>query len=74
MYAVMVCLDGKDDWIYITENTGESDIWDIRPVLFKDLDNAMLFADKFSEKGKEENVQVVTYKSAWQTPALSLYC
>lgn len=64
MYAVMVCLDGKDDWIYITENTGESDIWDIRPVLFKKLDEAILFADKFSEKGKEENVQVVTYKSA----------
>ena len=63
MYAVMVCLDSKDDWIYITENTGESDIWDIRPVLFKNLEDAILFADKFSENGKEENVQVVKYKS-----------
>ena len=58
--AVMVCLDGKDDWIFVTEDTGKCD-WDLKPVLFQDINDAMLFADQYVVSGKEENVQVVNY-------------
>ena len=44
-YAVMVCLDGKDDWIYITKQTKHC--WDLQPELFEDASEAMEFAKTF---------------------------
>ena len=35
----MICLDGKDDWIFVTEDTGKCD-WDVRPMLWSDFDEA----------------------------------
>ena len=61
-WAVMVCLDGKNDWIFITEDTGKCD-WNLNPILFDDVNDALLFADQYSITGKEENVQVVTYNN-----------
>mgnify|MGYP001142066333 CR=1 FL=1 len=63
-WAVMVCLDGKDDWIFVTENTGKCDMFDLRPVLFDDLTEALEYAKVFTIKGKEQNVQVVNYDEA----------
>ena len=62
-WAVMVCLDGKDDWIFVTEDT-KGDCWDLRPVLFDDLTEALEYAKVFSIPGKEQNVQVVNYDEA----------
>lgn len=59
-WAVMICLDGKDDWIFVTEDKESCD-WELKPVLFKDINDALLFADQYVVSGKEENVQVVTY-------------
>ena len=61
MYAVMVCLDGKDDWIFVTENTGKCDMFDLRPVLFNDVKLALTYANTFAIEGKEHNVKVVSY-------------
>jgi len=61
-WAVMVCIDvEEDDWIFVTEDNGKCDMWDIRPVLFDDINEAMAYAGTFSLPGKEENVQVVNY-------------
>ena len=58
-YAVMVCLDGKDDWIYITKQTEHC--WDLRPELFEDASEAMEFAKTFQIPDNPENVMVVDY-------------
>ena len=61
-WAVMVCIDvEEDDWIFVTEDNGKCDMWDIRPVLFDDINEAMAYAGTFSLPGKEENVMVVNY-------------
>jgi len=61
-WAVMVCLDKEtDDWIFVTEDT--KDCWDLRPVLFNDLTEALEYAKVFTIKGKEQNVQVVSYEN-----------
>jgi hypothetical protein len=61
-WAVMVCIDvEEDDWIFVTENTGKCDMFDLRPVLFDDINEAMAFAGTFALPGKEENVIVVDY-------------
>ena len=60
-WAVMVCLDGKDDWIFVTEKTDKCDMFNLQPVLFDDLTEALEYASVFAIKGKEENVQVVSY-------------
>ena len=60
-WAVMICLDKKeDDWIFVTENTNKCD-WNLKPVLFEDINEAMAFANTFSLPGREENVMVVNY-------------
>ena len=61
-WAVMVCLDGKDDWIFVTEDT-KGHCWDLRPVLFDDINDALEFAATFAIEGKEHNVKVVNYES-----------
>ena len=61
-WAVMVCLDGKDDWIFVTEDTRECNMLNLKPVLFKDLTEALEYAKIFAINGKEENVQVVNYE------------
>ena len=60
MYAIMVCLDGKDDWIFITEKT--ENCWDIRPLLFEDMETAFEYSEPWVIPGKEENVKVVKYQ------------
>ena len=62
MYAVMVCLDGKDDWIYVTEYKSPWD-FDLRPVLFDTEDEADSFASAWRLKGKETNAKVVKYEN-----------
>ena len=61
-FAVMVCLDGKDDWIYITEDS-ESNCWDLRPVLFNNYADAVQFSHNWVLQGKPQNVRIVTYES-----------
>ena len=63
-WAIMVCLDKKEeDWIFITENTDKCD-WSLTPVLFDDINEAMSYANTFSLPGREENVMVVSYDNA----------
>ena len=59
VYAVMVCLDGKDDWIYVTKQTEHC--WDLQPELFEDAHAAMEFAKAFQHPDKPEMVMVVDY-------------
>jgi len=61
-WAVMICLDGKNDWIFVTEDTGSCD-WSLTPVLFDDINEAMSYANTFTLPGREENVMVVSYES-----------
>ena len=60
-YAVMVCLDGKDDWIYITKQTNQQHCWNLQPELFEDAYEAMQFAQVFQIPDKPQNVMVVDY-------------
>ena len=60
-YAVMVCLDGKDDWIYITKQTNQQHCWNLQPELFEDAHEAMQFAQVFQIPDKPQNVMVVDY-------------
>lgn len=62
VYAVMVCLDGVDDWIFVTKDTGKCD-WNLEPVLFNDIHKALEYARAFEIEGKERNVKVVSYAS-----------
>jgi hypothetical protein len=55
----MICLDGKDDWIYVTKQTEHC--WDLQPVLFEDVETAFEYAAGFTLPGKEKNVKVVSY-------------
>jgi hypothetical protein len=60
-WAIMVCLDKvEDDWIFVTEDS-KGNCWDLRPVLFDDINDALDFAKGWALPGKEENVQVVNY-------------
>ena len=62
-WAVMVCIDvEEDDWIFVTEDTGKCDMFDLQPVLFDDINEAMAYAGTFALPGKEENVMVVSYE------------
>lgn len=61
-WAVMVCIDvEEDDWIFVTEDNGRCGMFDLRPVLFDDINEAMAFAGTWALPGKEENVMVVNY-------------
>ena len=56
-----VCLDKvTDDWIFVTEDT-KGKCWDLRPVLFDDINDALEFAGTFAIEGKKHNVKVVSY-------------
>ena len=57
----MVCLDGKDDWIYITKQTNQQHCWNLQPELFEDVHEAMQFAQVFQIPDKPQNVMVVDY-------------
>jgi hypothetical protein len=61
VYAIMVCLDGKDDWIFVTKDTGRCD-WNLEPMLFEDVHSALDVARTFEIEGKEHNVKVVSYE------------
>ena len=63
-WAIMVCLDGKDDWIFVTEDTNKCDMWNLRPMLFDDINDALEYATTFTIEGKEHNVKVVNYDEA----------
>ena len=56
----MICLDGKDDWIFVTEETEHC--WDLKPMLFEDAKLALTYAKTFEVEGKEHNVKVVSYE------------
>jgi hypothetical protein len=57
----MICLDGADDWIFVTEKT--ENCWDIRPLLFEDVETALEYSEPWVVPGKEENVKVVKYEN-----------
>ena len=59
-YAIKVCLDGKDDWLYITEYT--KNCMDLRPILFDDEESAENYAITWRLEGKADNVKVVEYE------------
>ena len=60
-WAIMICLDkATDDWIFVTEDS-KGNCWDLRPVLFDDINDALEYAKSWTITGKEENVQVVNY-------------
>ena len=61
VYAIMVCLDGKDDWIYVTENTNKCDMWNLKVQTYEDADEAMEVAKTFQHPDNPENVMVVNY-------------
>ena len=61
MYAIMVCLDGKDDWIYVTENTDKCDMWNLKVKTYEDAHEAMEVAKTFQLPDKPEMVMVVDY-------------
>ena len=58
-YAIKVCLDGKDDWLYITEYT--RNCMDLVPVLFDDEESAENYAIIWRIEGKADMVKVVEY-------------
>ena len=62
-WAIMVCLDGKDDWIFVTEDS-KGNCWDLRPVLFDDINVALEYAKTWTVPDKEHNVKVVNYDEA----------
>ena len=65
-YAIKVCLDGKDDWMYITEPTNSSMSLhqsDLVPIIFEDEESAEKIAIIWRLEGKEDNVKVVEYES-----------
>ena len=57
----MVCLDGKDDWIYVTEDAGKCDMWNLKVKTFEDANEALDVAKTFQLPDKPENVMVVDY-------------
>ena len=63
MYAVMICLDGHDDWIYVTE-TGAHNSYDLEVKLFATAEQAESHADVWRLSGKEHQVRVVEYETA----------
>jgi hypothetical protein len=58
-YAIKVCLDGKDDWLYVTERT--RNCMDLVPVLFDDEESAENYAISWRLEGKADMVKVVNY-------------
>jgi len=56
----MICLDGKDDWIFVTKDKGACD-WHLEPILFEDAASALDYAQPWIKPGKEHNVAVVNY-------------
>jgi len=60
-YAIKVCLDGKDDWMYITEPTKHQS--DLVPMIFEDEESAEKIAIIWRLEGKEDKVKVVEYES-----------
>ena len=62
-WAVMVCIDAEeDDWIFVTEDNGKCDMFNLHPVVFDDINEAMAYAGTFALPGKEQNVMVVNYE------------
>ena len=59
-YAIKVCIDGKDDWLYITESN--RNCMDLRPVLFDDEESAENYAITWRLEGKAHYVKVVEYE------------
>ena len=59
-YAVMICLDGAEDWIYVTEDTKSCD-WNLKPVVYETSELAEEAAEIWRLPGRQRNVKVVTY-------------
>ena len=59
-YAVKIMLS-KDDWIFITQDTG-GNCWDLTPETFNDRKDAERFAEIWRKKYKDNRyVKVVEY-------------
>lgn len=64
-WAVMLCINEKtDDWIFVTEKTDGDNMWDLQPVLFENINDALDFSSTWTIPGKEKNVQVVSYNES----------
>jgi len=64
-YAIMVCINGnEDDWLFITKDNGKRDMFNMEPVVFDDINEAMAYANSFELPGKEHNVKVINYDNA----------
>ena len=62
-WAVMVCIDPEeDDWIFVTEKSNSEEMFDLQPVLFEDINEAIAYAGSFALPDLEENVMVVNYE------------
>lgn len=63
-WAIMICIDiQEDDWIFVTEDTGSCNMWNLKPLLFDDINTALEFATGLASEGKEQFVKVVSYES-----------
>ena len=61
-WAIMVCITGnEDDWMFVTKDNGKCDMFNLEPIVFDDINEAMAYANTFSLPGKEHNVMVVSY-------------
>lgn len=61
-YAIMVLFDKEaDDWLFVTEDTGSCDMWNLRPMLFDSIEEAFEHAAVWYIEGKEDNVSIVEY-------------
>ena len=59
----MVCIDvEEDDWIFVTEDNGKCDMFNLQPVLFEAVEEAIAYANTFTLPGKEDKVMVIDYE------------
>jgi hypothetical protein len=62
-WAVMVCIDvEEDDWIFVTEDNGKCNMFNLQPVLFEQVEEAIAYANTFTLPGREANVKVIDYE------------
>jgi len=59
-YAVMVCINGTDDWIYVTDVVAGNG-YDLNVKLFETEDEALYHAEIWRKPGHPECVRVVEY-------------
>ena len=64
-WAIMVCITGnEDDWLFVTKDNGKCGMFNMEPIVFDDINEALEYANSFELPGKEHNVKVVNYDNA----------